>query len=261
MSEKPFYENPFETESAKVTAEVARLQAEHGKRIMQSPVFREGVVGMIRRLLEMNRLLSESFLTDNTSLLDQCQRLATEIHQEENALTGYILHCGARGESCEGVIRLPYRLERIGDMLEDVLHCCRIKIDRDIPFSLQAKEEVGELLLQLEHMMDSLRDAFVSQDRDPLEEMIGKGKRLAQVLEDFKSAHWMRVEKGTTAPEASSLFREILDSVKWTNEYLEKLCTSLRETDEMSQNQPGTRRQEVHPAKNQGDQPEARSLV
>ena len=258
MTEKPFYENPFETESAKVAAEVARLQAEHGRRIMQSPVFREGVVGMISRLLEMNRLLSKSFLTEDRSPMDQCERLATEVHQEEKTLTGYILHCGARGESCEGVIRLPYRLERIGDMLEDVLHCCRTRIARDIPFSLKAKEEVGELLLQLEHMMDSLRDAFVSQDKDPLEKMIDKGKRLAQVLEDFKSAHWLRVEKGTTAPEASSLFREILDSVKWTNEYLEKLCTSLRE---MSQDPPGVRRHEVHPAKTEGDQPEARSLV
>ncbi len=261
MSERPFYENPFETESEKVTAEVARLQAEHMRRIVQSPIFRERVVGMINKLLEMNMLLSKSFQTDDTSHLDQCERLAKEVHQEEKTLTGYLLHCGARGESCEGVIRLPYRLERVGDMLEDILHCCRTKIKRDIPFGLKAKEEVGELLFQLEEMFNILRDTFIGPHKDLFEKMTEKGKRLAQILEDFKSAHWVRVEKGISAPEGSSMFREILDSVKWTNEYLEKLCTSLRVISEMSQDPAGANRHEVPPAKTEGDLPEAQGLA
>jgi Na+/phosphate symporter len=253
MSEKPFYENPFNAGSAKVAAVVVRLQTQRMRQIIQSPTFREGVAGMMTKLIEMNRLLSKSFLMEDPSCLSQCERLAKEVHQEEKPLTSYLLRRGVGGKMFEGVIRFPYRLERIGDMLETIMHCCRVKIYRAFPFSLKAKEEVGLLLLMLEEMLKILRDAFLSPDQDLLEEIIAHGKKLAQTFEDFKSAHWERVEKGTSAPETSSLFREILDSVKWTNDYLAEMWTSLLLLSEMNRDSAVLRMDEVHKIDISGD--------
>jgi len=179
--------------------------------------------------------LSKSFVTQDRSTLDQCDRLAEEVHEEETAVTGHLLSRGVRGEMFEGVIRFPYRLERIGDMLENVLHCWRIKIDQDIPLGEKATEELGQLLTTLEEMMNGLRDAFTEPRKDLLEPMSDKGKTLTQMLEDFISAHWKRLEAGTCAPEASSLYREILDSVRWTNGYLERMRTSLLKISDLIQ--------------------------
>ena len=57
--------------------------------------------------------------------------------------------------------------------------------------------------------------------------MNDEGNKLRGMLGDFTSAHWKRLEKGEIPPEASSMFREILDAVGCANDYLEKMWTSL----------------------------------
>jgi Na+/phosphate symporter len=233
MSEKPFYENPFETSSPAIDGEVSRLQGLHTKRVAESSTFQEGVLILISKLIEMTKLSSKCFVTEDRYLMDQCSELAKEVHEEEKILTSYLLSRGVPGETFEGVIRFPYRLERIGDMLENILHCCRVKVDRELPLSDTAKDEVKKLLLLVEEMLTNLRDAFQSLDRELLEAMLNNGKTLSRMIEDFTSAHWKRLEEGTIPHESSSMYREILDSVKWTNDYLEKMWISLLKTSEL----------------------------
>ena len=133
------------------------------------------------------------------------------------------------------MIRFPYRLERIGDMLETILHCCRVKVDHDLHFSSTADEEVRQLFLVLDVMLTNLRDVLPCPDRGSLEAMLNEGKRLSQMLGDFTSAHWDRLEKGEIPPEASSIYREILDAVTWANDYLEKMWTSLLTINDLTQ--------------------------
>ena len=47
------------------------------------------------------------------------------------------------------------------------------------------------------------------------------------MIDDVRTAHWDRVEAGVCLPEASSLYRDILDSVKLGGEYVEKMSASL----------------------------------
>jgi hypothetical protein len=49
------------------------------------------------------------------------------------------------------------------------------------------------------------------------------------MFEEFKLAHWERIEAGFCAVEASSVYRDILDSVKSVNEYLVKMTETLQE--------------------------------
>ena len=136
----------------------------------------------------------------------------------------------------EGVIRFPYRLERIGDMLEIILHCCRVKVDHDVDFSEMADEEVRQLLLVLDVMLTNLRDALrAPTSRAILKAMLNEGKRLSQMLGDFTSDHWKRLEEGRFSPQASSTYREILDAVTWTNDYLEKIWKSLLTVNELTE--------------------------
>jgi Na+/phosphate symporter len=235
MSEKPFYYNPFDVLSPHVDAEVHRLRDVSQRHVSQSSTFQEGLLKMIGKLIEMNGLLSKCFVTQDRSQMDRCSRLAKGVHEEEKTLTSYLVSRGVSIEMFEGVVRFPYRLERIGDMLESILHCCRAKVDHGVTFSEIADEEVGQLLLALDELLTNLRDAFLSPDRQLLEEMIDKGNRLNGMLEDFTSAHWERMENGMFPHEASSTYREILDAVTWTNQYLEKMWTSLLAISELTQ--------------------------
>ena len=129
----------------------------------------------------------------------------------------------------KGLIRFPYRMERIGDMFESMLRCCRIKAADRVPFSDRAHEELDQTFKILGEMMVNLRDTLRIPNKVVLETIISEGKRLAQLLEDFKLAHWERLEAGYCSIDASSMYRDILDSAKSVGEYLVKMTETLLE--------------------------------
>ncbi|MEJ2719229.1 MAG: hypothetical protein P8182_19205, partial [Deltaproteobacteria bacterium] len=109
----------------------------------------------------------------------------------------------------------------------------RIKARERVPFSPKAKEDLEQLFSALLEMMGNLRDAFSTPHRPLLQEMVTKGQNLSSMLEDSRTRHWERVETGICVPEASSLYREILDSIRWSNEYIERMCKTLLDMSEL----------------------------
>jgi Na+/phosphate symporter len=235
MTEKPFYENPFDVKSAKVDEEVLRLQHLHRARVLETPSFREGLMKMIGNLVEMNTLLSKGFATNDRSQMERCERLAFEVSDEEKKLVDQLLSWGVRGKMATHNVRFLYRLERIGDMLESMLHCFRTKIDQDIPFTDKADAELDQLFSLFTKMIVGLRDVLFAPSQVMLDDITVLSKDLTRMVEEFRTAHWERVETGRCAPASSSLYRKILDSFKWGGEYIVASCTSLAEPEEDNQ--------------------------
>ena len=232
MSEKPFYDNPFDVKSPKVDAEVLRLEELHRSRVLESPSFREGLTKMINNLIEMNTLLSKSFATEDKSHVERCGKLLVELREEEKKLMNQFLSWGVRGKMATDNMRVLYRLERMSDMFESILHCCRMKIYEDVPFTDHAKKELDQLFGVFSKMLTDLRDALLSPSPTLREDMAAHGKDLMQMVEEFRTAHWKRIETGRCAPASSSLYRKILDSFKWGGEYIQAYCASLVELEQ-----------------------------
>jgi Na+/phosphate symporter len=227
MSEKPFFENPFMVTNPGVDSEVLRLKELHLKRVTESSTFQEGLLIIISKLIEMTRLLSKCFSGGDASEADECAMLAREVNEEERILTRHLASSGIRGNMWTGLLRFPYRLERIGDMLEAMLHCFRVKVRTGIPFTDKAHAELDQLFTILLDMMIDLQECFRRPNQELLDRIAVQGLKVSQMVDDFRKAHWKRMEAGICAPAASSVYREILDSIKWANEYLEKICESL----------------------------------
>lgn len=229
MAEKDGVFNPFRVASPQITEEVLRLEELHIKRVSEAAHLEEGLLILISKLIEMTRLLSDCMFTGDEAQMDQCARLGGEVHEEEKILTKKLLSAGVRRDLLKGVLRFPFRLERIGDMLESILNCCRIKKKEHLPFTQEAEKELRQLLSALLEMMIKLREAFSSPEKDLLQSLLTRSEELNGMLEESRSRHWERVETGEFASEASSLYRDMLDSIRWTNEYLERMTRTLLE--------------------------------
>jgi phosphate:Na+ symporter len=232
MAEEEAVYNPFRVVSPRVDEEVLRLEELHIRRVSEAAHLEEGLLILISKVMEMTRLLSECMFTGDEVQMDECARLANEVHEEEKILTKDLLSAGVRRDLLRGVLRFPFRLERIGDMLENILNCCRIKNREGVPLGDKAKEDLTQLFSALLEMMGNLREAFSTPHRPLLQSVMTQGQNLSRMLEDSRSSHWERVETGVCAPEASSLYRDILDSMRWTNEYLERMCKTLLDMSE-----------------------------
>lgn len=224
--------NPFRMLSPKLDAEAIRLEVLHEQPVSESLTLEEGLLTMTSKLIEMTRCLSKYALSVSADQMDKCQVLGEQVHDQEAFLTKNLVVADVSSELRRGLLRFPYRLERIGDLLESILRCCRIKARDGIPFSDIANAELEQMFSSLLELMINLRDAFRAPNKALLRVIISQTKRLSQMVDDFRLAHWERLEAGFCAVAASSLYRDILDSVKWITEYLEKMAVTLLEIGE-----------------------------
>jgi Na+/phosphate symporter len=184
----------------------------------------------VGKLTEMTRLL-KCISTEATTDAEKktCALLAKEVHRQEIVVTKCLLSSTAAQGLTNDVIRFPYRLERIGDMLENILSGFEKKARDDIQFSSAARAELGVLFDSLLDIMDSLGKAFVAPRADRLNSLISQENNLRETLACYRQAHWERLWSGACLPQASSLYLDILDSIKWANEYLRKITITLLE--------------------------------
>jgi Na+/phosphate symporter len=229
MKEKSVFFNPFRIISPGLNAGALRLKDLHTRPVSEPIPLQEGLLVMSSKVIEMIELLSKSVVTGAQKQMTACESLAQEVHQQEKVLTTDLVSSKLRPDLLNGLIRFPYRIERIGDMLEAILNCCRIKAQDGIPFTDKAYEELDQLFAFLSEMTTNLRDAFVTPNKILLEHIMSDSKKLDQMLLDFRFAHWRRLEGGFCSPRSSSTYLAILDSIAAINEYLKKMSATLLE--------------------------------
>lgn len=231
MKEKSYFFNPFRMLSPKLDAQAVKMEELHQEPVSGAMTLEQGLLVMISKLIEMTRLLGKAFVSGSASQMDRCEALGTEVDEQENILTKSLVTGDVDKELLKGVIRFPYRLERLGDMLESILRCCRVKEKRGIPFSDKAHAELDELFDGMMHIFVNLRDAFKTPNKTLIEAILADSLKLRNRINDFKLAHWERLEAGICHAEASSVYRDILDSSKTACEYVEKMCETLLDLD------------------------------
>lgn len=229
MKEKSVFFNPFRMMSPKLDAEAVRIGELHKEPFSESISLEKGLLIMISKVIEMTRLLSKALFSGSKSQMDACESLAKELGRQEKALTRNLVSSGLKPELLTGLIRFPFRVERIGDMLESVLNCSRMKARDGVPFSDKAHEELDQIFSVLVDMMGNFRDAIITPNKVVLEHIVSQSSELGHLLDDARLAHWTRLEMALCSPDSSSLYLDILDSIKATNEYLQKMSQTLLE--------------------------------
>jgi Na+/phosphate symporter len=229
MKDEHLIFNPFRILSPNLDDERGDFEELYKRPVSEEITLGEGLLVMISKVIEMTRLLSKCISSGSSDDLDKCEALAREVDNQERILTRHLVEMDLEGDLLKGLIRFPYRLERIGDMLESILSACRIKARFEFPFSDETYRELDDLFSTLIEMMINLRDAFIVPNKLLLEQIISDGKKVSWMLEESIVGHWMRLEAGLSAAESSSMYRDILDSLKSANDYLVKMATTLRE--------------------------------
>jgi len=228
MREKEVFFNPFRLISPKLDAEASRLTEHFESPPSEVSCLEEGLLVMISKLVELNNLVHKSLIIFDPAKATKSEGLAQEIHNEEKSLTGDIVCSPATtGAVLKALVLFPGRLERVGDFLESLLKVARTKTRDGVDFSDKADEELNELFDQMNNMLKNFRDLIVTRNRDLLEHVRSQQKKISQLTIDFALAHEDRLLAGLCSAQASSLYLEILDSIKAANENLSALTNAL----------------------------------
>lgn len=230
MKDNSIFFNPFRLISPKLDSEASRLAHIYESTPKEMTCLEEGLLVMISKLYEMTDLLYKILIMPDKDKIVQCATVATELHEEEKALT-HALVCSpmTTGDVLKAVLLFPAKLERSGDLLESVLNVAKIKEQQGIPFSDKAHKELEILFNSLREVISEFRDLLSTLDPAVMENLLPKFGRIAQMTLDFALTHEDRLIEGLCAPKASSLYMDILDSVRSVNRNLREMTQSLKD--------------------------------
>jgi Na+/phosphate symporter len=233
MKDKHVFFNPFRIISPKLDREASRLEELYESPPSEMTCLEEGLLVMLSKLIEMTNLTYKALIIADPDKVKKCEALGDEIHQEEKQLTGDLVCSPATtGALLKALVLFPGHLERAGDYLESVMNCARIKARDGVPFSDRAQSELAELFGLFTDILKNCRDIIGTGNRALLEQVVSQLKRLHQMALDFALAHEDRLLEGLCSPKASSLYLDILDSVKGANEHLERMMGALSHIDD-----------------------------
>ena len=229
MKNKEIFYNPFRLISPKLDSEASRLEQIYESPPEEVTCLEEGLLIMMNKVIRMTALIRKSLLLTDPAKLEECRTLAKEIHDEEKGLTGNLV-CDpnvTKGEVLKTVVLFPARLERVGDFLESVLNVACIKADQGIAFSEKANKELDELFDLFTDILTNFHDVLVTRNHALLEHIIEQCKKFAQLAVDARLAHEDRLLEGLCSPKSSSLFLDILDSMKSAKFNIREMTESL----------------------------------
>jgi Na+/phosphate symporter len=228
MKEKHIFVNPFRIISPKLDTEASRLEEIYEPPPEEVTRLEEGLLVMCSKLIEMTTLIYKCLIIADPDKFERCEQLGQEIHVEEKSLTADLVHNPKSAfEVLKTVILFPGRLERAGDLLESILNVARIRARDGIPFSDKAQEELTRLFGLMTKVLTDFRSVLTHRDRRMLGRLMEAHKQLGQMTIDFALAHEDRLIDGLCSPKASSLYLDILDSVKNTNLNIRSMTESL----------------------------------
>jgi hypothetical protein len=213
----------------KLNADPYRLECLGEQPRSEALPLQAGLLVMVNKAIDVTRLLPKCMISGEQDYINISESATLEIHCQEHALTAGLLSATINRQLVKGVIELPGDLERIGQMLRSILSCFQIKAQNSIPFSDRAYAELDQLFAFLLNMMANLKDELATPNEVLLEHIISCGKKVSQALIEFRFAHWVRLKTGFCALHASSIYLDLLDSMKTINEYLVRICVALLE--------------------------------
>lgn len=229
MKNKEIFFNPFRLISPKLDSEASRLEEIYESPPEEVTCLEEGLLIMLNKIIRMTGLVRKSLLVADPVKFEECEKLAKEIHDEEKELTGDLV-CDptvTKGDVLRTVVLFPGRLERVGDLLESLLKVARIKSAQGVFFSDKANRELDALFSLFTDILTNFHDVLMTRDHALLERILEQCKQFAPMALDARLAHEERLIQGLCSPKASSLFLDILDSMKEAKRNIREMAESL----------------------------------
>lgn len=228
MKEKRMFFNPLRMISPKLDAEALRIEELYQKPVSDSFTLEEGLLVMISKLIELDDIIHDCFITECPRDVKEADKLAEEVHQQEKLLTGNLVcTLSAPPDICKTVVLFPGHLERIGDYLESALNCCKIKCRDKLPFSDSAAAEVGLMFSSLSEALGNLRDALITPNQFLLRHIVSESDELVKSTIECQMAHIERLLDGSTAPRASSIYMDIVESCRSAVYHIKEMAEKM----------------------------------
>lgn len=199
---------------------------------------------LVKETINMTRLAKENVLLATNAAIDLDESAAAKIINTEQRINfinkgiGQYLVNLSKGGDCDGADSALFDslhyvvsdIERMGDHAMIILDETKEMVADKVLFSAAAKEELNEMLGQVELMFDKAVAAFKTRDKELLNEIADIEQGIDELKELCGFSHVARLEKGECTVEGGTHFYAIITSLERVADHLMNLAYSIKHT-------------------------------
>ncbi|WP_350343550.1 Na/Pi cotransporter family protein [Proteinivorax tanatarense] len=149
--------------------------------------------------------------------VQQREEVVDELEQEIAIYLSELSNKGLSGVDAKRLTMLLHAIndiERIGDHSENVADLCIHKIEDDLPFSDQAREEIQSMFEQVSAITDKAMRAFKENDHQLAREVIKDDDYIDDLEKELRDRHIQRINKGKCYPMSGVVYLDILSNME-----------------------------------------------
>lgn len=194
---------------------------------------------LVGTLYDMNQsageciyLLQNALIYNSSKSLDECEARIKEMAKNEKTLTPEFVERAKGNPDLRVYVSIPGHLERIGNFIENITRCTRVKIRKGISFSDRAVSEITFLMERLQEVLKNVGDIILARNAIIREYVKESVTEIGRSADGFAITHEERLMYELCTPEASPLFLDILDAIKviaWHAKEIAEKLTKLSE--------------------------------
>lgn len=197
----------------------------------------------LKELFDMAMLAKENINRSFTSLLTEDISPNKEIAEVEdridyltNELTSYFIKISSATQSADdeeligSLHHVVNDIERLGDYAMLLNKETNDLKKRELKFSIQTKEELGQIYRQITEMFDLGFDTFQKREVGNFKQISTVHKKIIKSISKTRNEHVIRLNTGICSPEVSKNIYSVLFSLQRISEHFLNIAYSIRST-------------------------------
>lgn len=195
-----------------------------------------------KELIRMTKLAKESvsqageaFLNGDEDIIAEVQKKEDIIDDLEHSIVAYLAEISNHSLAEEDVKRLNGFLniadavESMGDHAENIIELAEYKIEHELEFSEQGKDDVKNMFTKAENIIDTSIIALEELDVEKAKWILELEGEIDTLEADYRNAHLGRLNAGDCLPVSGVVFLEILQAVEHIGDQATKVAHSVLE--------------------------------
>jgi Na+/phosphate symporter len=188
---------------------------------------REDVRELFLQVRAMLGFVREALGETDIKHIEKAREVGRKIHAQEGELTPLLVRRGVEVEDLKPLISVPSHLERIGDNLESITYALQTKMDNEISFSEKVVRGLVLLFNKVDELLEAASDCLITRNRLLLLHVKVEGEHIGRLTNDYVRRHENRLTEEGSLARSSSIYFDILDSLKSIGWHLKEIADRL----------------------------------
>lgn len=179
----------------------------------------------------------DALINLNEKKIDKVHNVEKQIDSLNHSITNYLVEINQAAlpiddkKSIGGLFHVVNDIERIGDHAENIAESARSRIDLDIEFSEQAKQELSEMLAKVVKVTTYALDMFSHDNREHMDEILELENQVDDMERQLQNSHVERLTRNECTASAGMMFSDVVSGLERVADHATNIAFSLLDYD------------------------------